>query len=129
METDRAVTNSGALTSDYWLARRGQLMVASCMALIVTAMSFAIRGDIMGNFESTFKLSHEQSGMIASAAFWGFTLSIIIGGPLCDFLGMGRILWLAFIGHAVGIAATIFANGFNVLFIGTLAIGLGNGLV
>lgn len=129
METDRAVANSGALTSEYWLARRDQLFWASCISLIVTAMSFAIRGDIMGSLEGQFHLTHEQSGMIASAAFWGFTLSIIIGGPLCDALGMGRILWLAFIGHAVGIATTIFAPNFGILFAGTLAIGLGNGLV
>lgn len=125
---DKAVT-SGGLTSDYWLARRGPLFLASCISLIVTAMSFAIRGDIMGSLETQFHLTHEQSGLIGSMAFWGFTLSIFIGGPLCDFLGMGRILALAFVGHAVGILTTIFATNSTMLFAGTLAMGLGNGLV
>jgi hypothetical protein len=29
------------------------LFIASCTALVATAMSFAIRGDIMGDFERT----------------------------------------------------------------------------
>ena len=32
-----------------------RLFTASCIALIATAMSFAIRGDIMGDFESIFQ--------------------------------------------------------------------------
>lgn len=129
MDTDKAVTNAGSLTSDYWLARRNQLFLLSCISLIVTAMSFAIRGDIMGDLGKQFSLTNEQVGMIAGAAFWGFTLAMVFGGPLCDVLGMGRILILAFVGHGAGILVTIFAPGYWPLFFGTLLIGLGNGFV
>ncbi|MCL4222658.1 MAG: MFS transporter [Phycisphaerales bacterium] len=108
---------------------RGRLFVASCVALIVTAMSFAIRGDIMGALEVQFSLTKEQLGTIASTAFWGFTLAMIVGGPLCDVLGMKRLVWFAFAGHLAGIVTTIFANGFWTLFGGTLAIGIANGFV
>ena len=111
------------------VANRSRLFVASCIALIVTAMSFAIRGDIMGNLETVFELSKEQVGWIAGTAFWGFTLAMVIGGPLCDVLGMRRLVLFAFVGHAAGILLTIFANGFGMLYAGTLCIGIANGFV
>ena len=106
-----------------------RLFLASCVALIATAMSFAIRGDIMGDFEQIFTLSKTDLGWIAGAAFWGFGLSIYIGGPLCDVLGMGTIMRLAAAGHIGGTLLTIFAPSFPVLFAATLIIGIANGLV
>src|SRR5215208_2342433 len=73
------------------LMNKQRLFLASCVALIATAMSFAIRGDIMGDFEQIFALNKTNLGWLAGAAFWGFGLSIYIGGPLCDVLGMGTI--------------------------------------
>src|SRR6266571_950401 len=86
-----------------------RLFRASCIALVATAMSFAIRGDIMGDFERLFALSKTDVGWIAGAAFWGFGFSILLGGPLCDLLGMGTLLRLAAIGHIGGVVATIAA--------------------
>ena len=105
------------------------LFRASCVALIATAMSFAIRGDIMGDFETIFQLNKTNLGWIAGAAFWGFGLSIFIGGPLCDVLGMGTIMRIAAAGHIGGTLLTIFAPNFAVLFIATVVIGIANGLV
>lgn len=106
-----------------------RLFLASCIALIATAMSFAIRGDIMGDFETIFHLNKTDVGWIAGAAFWGFGLSIFIGGPLCDLLGMGTIMRLAALGHIGGTLLTIFAPNFQILFLATVIIGIANGLV
>jgi MFS family permease len=106
-----------------------RLFTASCISLIATAMSFAIRGDIMGDFETLFQLNKTNVGWIAGAAFWGFGLSIFIGGPLCDVLGMGTIMRLAAAGHIGGTLLTIFAPNFAVLFLATVIIGIANGLV
>jgi MFS family permease len=106
-----------------------RLFTASCVALVATAMTFAIRGDIMSDFEREFALSKTDVGWIAGAAFWGFGLSILVGGPLCDLLGMGTILRLAAVGHIAGTLATIAAPNFAVLFAATLTIGIANGLV
>ncbi|MBK8975077.1 MAG: MFS transporter [Planctomycetes bacterium] len=110
-------------------SQRARLFLASCIALIATAMSFAVRGDIMGALGTDFRLDKEQLGWIGGTAFWGFTVSIVVGGPLCDWLGMRLLLRLAFVGHLAGTLITIFAGGFWALFGGTLAIGLANGLV
>jgi fucose permease len=106
-----------------------RLFTASCVALIVTAMSFALRGAAAESWAAEFTLSNEQVGWINSTAFWGFTLAMVFGGPLCDALGMKRIVWLAFFGHAAGIALTIFAWDFWSLFAGTLLFGIANGSV
>jgi fucose permease len=119
----RPLAQGGATTA----SRR--LFIASCTALVATAMSFAIRGDIMGDFEHLFALTKTDVGWISGAAFWGFGFSILLGGPLCDLLGMGALLRLAAIGHIGGAAATIAAPNFAVLFMATLVIGIANGLV
>lgn len=78
-----------------------RLFRSSCVALIATAMSFAIRGDIMGDFETVFSLTATEVGWIAGAAFWGFGVSILFGGPLCDLLGMRTLARLAAGGYRV----------------------------
>lgn len=106
-----------------------RLFVASCIALLATAMSFAIRGDIMGELELAFGLDKIQLGWISGAAFWGFGLSILFGGTLCDLLGMGRLLKLAAVGHIAGVLLTVFATDFTMLFAATVLIGVANGFV
>ena len=111
------------------MPNRDALFVASCVALITTAMSFAIRGALIDPLGNQFGLSKEQIGLVVGTAFWGFTLAMIFGGPLCDVIGMKRLLGLAFVGHLIGIVGTIFAGGFWSLFLSTLAFGLANGFV
>ena len=106
-----------------------RLFTASRVALIVTAMSFAIRGGAAGAWATEFHLNNEQVGWINSTAFWGFTLAMIFGGPLCDTLGLGKIVGLAFVGHAAGIVLTIFAWNYWSLYLGTLLFGIANGSV
>jgi MFS family permease len=108
---------------------RKQLFVASCLALLVTSLSFGIRAGLLNTWSHDFALTQEQIGIITSTAFWGFPLAIIIGGMVVDVIGMKKLLVAAFIFHLLGIVLTIFATGFWSLFISTLLIGLGNGTV
>lgn len=107
-----------------------RLFLASCIALIVTAMSFALRARLETVFgPDGYGLTQEEIGWAFAPAFWGFTLAMIIGGPLVDYMGIKRIVWAAFFFHTVGIITTIIARDFWTLFTGTLAIGIGNGMV
>ena len=106
-----------------------RLFRASCLALIVTAMSFALRGGATGDWMAQFNLSNEQVGWVNGTAFWGFTLAMMFGGPLVDSLGFKRILGIAFFGHIAGVLLTIFAWDFWSLFTGTLLFGIANGSV
>jgi len=106
-----------------------RLFQASCVALIVTAMSFILRASAMGPWTAEFHLTNEQAGWISFTAFWGFTLAMMFGGPLVDTIGLRRIIVFAFAGHALGIVLTIMASGFWSLFIATLIFGIANGSV
>ena len=108
---------------------RSQLFLASCLALLVTSLSFGIRAGLLNTWGHDFTLKQEEIGIITSTAFWGFPLAIIIGGMVVDIIGMKKLLLAACIFHLLGIVLTIMANGFWPLFISTLLIGLGNGTV
>ncbi|MGN6509726.1 MAG: hypothetical protein ACTHLD_09735, partial [Chitinophaga sp.] len=75
-----------------------KLFYTSCLSLIVTAMTFAIRAEIMPLWGSDFTLSNELIVIIAGTDFWGFTLAQIIGGQLIDILWMKKILYVDFFG-------------------------------
>jgi MFS family permease len=76
-----------------------------------------------------FSLSATQVGWIVGTAFWGFTLAMVVLGPLVDVIGLGRVLTVAFTCHVLGLGMTIFASGFWSLFFSTLLIGIANGSV
>jgi MFS family permease len=84
-----------------------RLFVASCIALVASAFSFVTRGDILPALGLTFDLNQTARGAIAGAAFLGMALSMLVGAPICDALGMKRMLGLAFLCHIVGSVLTV----------------------
>ena len=109
--------------------QKKQLFLASCLALLVTSLSFGIRAGILGRLGVQFELNTQQLGTIAATAFWGFPLAIVIGGMVVDSIGMKKLLVAAFVFHLAGILLTIFATGYWSLFISTLLVGIANGTV
>jgi fucose permease len=112
---------------------RNKLFVASCLALLVTSLSFGIRAGLLGTWGTQFNLDKSEMASITATAFWGFPLAVIIGGMIVDIIGMKKLLVMAFIFHLAGILLTIFAGSFGspywALFISTLLIGIANGTV
>jgi MFS family permease len=108
---------------------RALLFNASCLALVVTALSFGTRGGFIDPWMKEFALSGAQVGWIVGTAFWGFTVAMVIFGPLVDIMGIGRVIAVAFACHLIGLTMTIFANGFWTLFFSTMFIGIANGSV
>jgi fucose permease len=112
---------------------RNKLFVASCLALLVTSLSFGIRAGLLGTWGTQFNLDKSEMSTITATAFWGFPLAVIIGGMVVDIIGMKKLLVMAFVFHLAGILLTIFAGSFGspywALFISTLLIGIANGTV
>ena len=106
-----------------------RLFVAGCIAILATAMTFAIRTELINVLGTQFKLSALEMGWVSGTAFWGFTLSMVFGGLLIDKLGMRNIILLALLGHIAGVVLTIYSSGFTSLFVSTLLIGIANGFV
>ena len=121
---------------------RNRLFVASCIALVTTSMFFSIRGDAADALGNDFQLNKEQLGLIFQPAFYGFTVSILIGGSLVDLFGMRRLLTISGLFYILGILAivlvplpdapisSIFGNPVTLtLWAAMLALGLAQGLV
>ncbi len=111
------------------LANRNRLFLASCVALTVTAMTFAIRAGILTELSEAFGLNDTQLGWINAMGFLGFPVATMIGGPLYNTLGPKKFLWVAFVGHVLGLVLTMTAGGFYGLLISTFLIGFANGSV
>jgi len=93
-------------------------------------MTFAFRARLETVFgPEGAGLTLEQIGYAFMPAFWGFTVAMILGGPIVDFLGMRKGMIFAFVLHIAGAIATILATGFESLFAATVLMGLGNGMV
>ncbi len=108
---------------------KSRLFNASCMALVVTSMSFAIRAGSLNDITASFSLSEAETAMVSSIWALGFPIAATLGGFFVDALGMKRFMWLAVIAHALGILMTMFAAGYWSLFIATFLIGFANGTV
>lgn len=108
---------------------RSKLMWMSCIALTVTAMTFAVRAGILGDLSTEFSLNNTELGWVNSMAFLGFPIAMIIGGLAYNSVGSKNMMIIAFVGHLLGLILTIFANGFWLLIISTFCIGFANGAV
>ena len=106
-----------------------RLFAASCVALITTAMTFAIRAGILTELSKSFALTDTQLGWVNSMAFLGFPVAMMVLGLLYNYLGPKILLTIALIGHITGLALTIMAQGFWGLIISTFCIGFAHGSV
>ncbi len=119
-----------------------RLFLASCLALITTAVAFSARGDILDALAADLHITKQQTGILLGPAFWGNTLAVILGGALVDYLGMRRLLYGAFLGYVYAVSAILLAPrpaapvdpfysdpGFLLVYSGMLALGMCQGLV
>ena len=105
---------------------RNRLFWLSCISLIVTAMTFAIRAGILGQLSQEFALSDTELGWINAMAFLGFPIATMFGGLLYNFLGAKKLVLIAFVGHILGLLLTMSAEGFWTLLISSFFIGFAN---
>jgi MFS family permease len=106
-----------------------RLFSACCVALIVTAMTFAIRAGILNELSASYSFTDTQLGWINSMAFLGFPVAMMVGGLLYNYVGARRLMYLAFASHVLGLVLTMSASGFWGLLISTFFIGFANGSV
>lgn len=106
-----------------------RLFIAACLALLVTAITFAIRAKIEGVFTDVYGLSKEQVGRAFGPAFWGFAVAMFAGGYFIDIVKTKTVVWMAFGMHLIGIILLLLAKDYSSLFIANVFIGLGNGSV
>jgi len=118
------------------------LFRTSCLSLVTTSMSFAIRGAVANDLLPAFHITNEQLGLVFSPAFWAFAVAIVAGGAVVDFVGMRALHVLSAAGYIAGVlmvtlapqpagpVVSLFDNlGTTLLYAGFLIMGLSQGLV
>lgn len=106
-----------------------RLFTACCIALIVTAMTFAIRAGILTELSVKFNFNNTELGWINGMAFLGFPIAMMFGGLIYNYVGARTLMYLAFACHLLGLILTITAGGFWTLLLSSFFIGFANGSV
>src|SRR5271168_530979 len=121
--------------------KKGRLMLVSSLALATCGISAALRAntalDLQRVFFDPIDAAHsaEKIANILGVPFLGFALTIAIGSPLLDYIGMRLLLPLAGVCFSVGMLMMVFANSlaseggvYNMLWLGAAIGGIGWGL-
>jgi MFS family permease len=111
------------------------------IALIATAFGFIARMFLINTWATEFSLDPAEAGRLAGIGIWPFAVSIIGFSLLIDRIGYKTAMIIAFLGHSIwavmGISAYFISHGeapnlklaYNLLYWGSLILGLANGTV
>ncbi|MEL6133839.1 MAG: MFS transporter, partial [Bacteroidota bacterium] len=99
------------------------------IALVATGFGFVARTQIIIDWGTQFNLTETQKGEILGVGFWPFAISIVIFSLVIDRIGYRNAMLFGFICHVASAFITIFATGYDMLYLGTLIMALGNGTV
>jgi MFS family permease len=120
---------------------KGRIFLVSVLALFTAGVASSLRTDVTKDFEAIFKsFDPSNSGAIAGdvvgIAFLGFALTIAIGSPLLDYIGMALLLPLSAVCFIAGTLTLVFAPNLagasspqTIMWLGVLITGIGWGLV
>ncbi len=121
---------------------KSRIFLVSVLALVTAGMAASLRGNVAGDLQRIFldpidkAHSAEMIGNVLGIPFIGFALTIAIGSPLLDIIGMGLLLPLSGICFLLGTLLLVFAGSlasgagvYTVLQIGAAVTGIGWGLV
>lgn len=121
---------------------RPRLFAAGALALCMSGIAASLRANTAVDLQRIFldpidKIrSAEMIGAILGLPFLGYAVTIAIGSPLLDYIGMGLLLPLSGVLFSIGALIMIFAGSlasgagvYNILWIGALVTGIGWGLV
>ena len=137
-----AVTANGALVDRDLTYDLTRLFRVSALALATAGIAASLRANSAADIQRIFldpidkAHSAEMIGAILGIPFLGFALTIAIGSPLLDVIGMGLLLPLAGILLAAGSLIMVFSGSlaagagvYTALWSGALVVGIGWGLV
>ncbi len=114
------------------------------IALITTAFAFITRAFLVNDptlWPAAFGLDGVQAQKLFGAGIWPFAISIIVFSLIIDRIGYKTAMWFSFVCYALYAALALRAHGvitadptakeqaYNLLYFGSIILGLGNGTV
>jgi MFS family permease len=115
--------------------KKGRLMLVSSLALATAGISAALRANTAVDLQRVFfdpidrAHSAEMIANVLGVPFLGFALTIAIGSPLLDYIGMSLLLPLSGLCFSVGMLMMVFGGTYNLIWLGAVIAGIGWGLV
>jgi MFS family permease len=122
--------------------RKTRLFAAGAVALLMTGINASLRANTASDLQRIFldpidkARSAEMIGAILGLPFLGYAVTIAIGSPLLDYIGMSLLLPMSGVLMTLGMLIMIFAGSlasgpgiYSVLWAGALVTGIGWGLV
>lgn len=122
--------------------RKGRLLLVSSLALATAGICASLRANTAVDLQRVFfdpidrAHSAEMIANILGVPFLGFALTIAIGSPLLDYIGMSLLLPLSGVCFSVGMLLMVFASSiamgsgvYDVIWFGAVITGIGWGMV
>jgi MFS family permease len=104
------------------------LWVLSTGGTFLDGFAIFILGMTMPLIIAEFRLTPDVVGLIGASLVFGAVFGAGLGGPMADRLGRKKLMLADMIIIAAGAATSALANGFPLLFIGQLLVGVGVGI-
>jgi len=122
--------------------RKGRLLLVSSLALATAGICASLRANTAVDLQRVFfdpidrAHSAEMIANILGVPFLGFALTIAIGSPLLDYIGMSLLLPLSGVCFSIGMLLMVFASNiatgsgvYDVIWFGAVIAGIGWGMV
>jgi MFS transporter, putative metabolite transport protein len=104
------------------------LWVLSTGGTLLDGFVIFILGVTMPLIIAEFQLTPDAVGLIGASLVFGAVFGAGLGGPMADRLGRKKLMLADMIIIAAGAMTSALANGFAMLFIGQLLVGVGVGI-
>jgi putative MFS transporter len=104
------------------------LWVLSTGGTLLDGFVIFVLGVAMPLIVAEFHLTPDVVGLVGASLVFGAVFGAGLGGPMADHLGRKKLMLADMIIIAVGAATSALANGFQMLFVGQLLIGVGVGI-
>jgi len=104
------------------------LWVLSTGGTLLDGFVIFVLGVAMPLITVEFHLTPEVVGLIGASLVFGAVFGAGLGGPMADHIGRKKLMLADMIIIAVGAATSALANGFPMLFVGQLLVGVGVGI-
>jgi fucose permease len=122
--------------------KKTRLFFAGALGLTMAGINASLRANTAGDLQRIFldpidKVhSAEMIANVLGVPFLGFALTIALGSPLLDYIGMALLLPLAGVFFTMGMLLILFASHlasgagiYNVIWLGAVVAGMGWGMV
>lgn len=110
-------------------SQASRVFATAFAAMTATAFCFVLRALVIDDWGLQFSLTETQKGELLGVGLWPFALTIVLLSLLIDRIGFKVAFWFATACHVTGLVILLLAQGYWMLYVGTLVMALGNGAV